>query len=315
MAKKIIGFLKLIRWSNLLIFALTMILARYFLIYPYYNAINFTDAPSLLSFIMLIVCSLGIAAGANIINDVFDVELDKTNKPSKIIIGKVFTVEEGKRLYMYTIIISLIAGAIASYLISSFYLFVILLIYCGLGWFYSTRYKNQILVGNIVISFLVAMSLVTVWLFEFFYLANNQVLLAKALPILPNTIIMIGAYSAFAFVTTLIREIVKDMEDVEGDKSFNCRTMAVVCGIKTSKIVAIICTIILFFMICYWQYFLAKAELTIAPLFLFLADILTVVIITLLFQAGTKKQFSTISLLSKILMLIGILSIVLIHPL
>lgn len=315
MADKIIGYLKLIRWSNIFMIALTMFITRYFLIFPYYNAINFTETPSLLNFILFVICYLGLASGANIINDVIDVDSDKINKPSKVIIGKIFTVEQGKKIYSITTIVSLIFGAIASYLISSLYLFVILLIISGLSWFYSTRYKGQVLVGNIVVSFLLAMTLICVWLFEFFYLTNNHVLLAKALPILSNTIIMVGAYSAFAFMVNLIREIVKDMEDVEGDSNFNCKTMAVVYGIKTGKIVAATFTILLFFMICFWQYFLVKAGLTYAPVFLFIADILAIVIVTLLFQAETKKQFSTISLFIKILMLIGISSIVLIHSL
>lgn len=315
MIHKVLGVFKLVRWINLFIIALTMYMVRYFLIFPYYNVVGYSGAPEDWIFMLLVLGIVFIAAGANIINDVFDIEEDRCNKPSRQYIGTLFSKAQGNSMYSVTTTIGLLCAAVVSFMIGKWYLFVIVLALTGLLYFYSSRYKRQPLIGNIVVSFASAMVLIVVWLFEFFALSNHSEAFSVLFPLLSHTMKMVGVYALFAFLSSMVREIIKDMQDYEGDAKTLVRTMPVAWGFSISKTVVCVILSVLLFLVAYWQYFLFTQESFVAAASLVVVDVLAIVLFVLTLVAQNKQQYGVASLLAKIMMLAGILSIVLIHSL
>lgn len=91
---KIFSFFRLIRWHNLLLTALMMFIINDCLLKPVLINGKFGTLPSNMSFVLIVIAMVFIVAGGYIVNDLFDVEIDKVNKPKKVIVGKVFTIRE-----------------------------------------------------------------------------------------------------------------------------------------------------------------------------------------------------------------------------
>lgn len=288
-----IYFLRLIRWQNLIIIVLTQYCLRIFLDFstypsPYIPGFNF---------FLLSVSTVLIAAAGYIINDYFDVRSDLINKPEKVVVGYGIKrrVAMGAHITMSTL--GVLIGFYVFYLAGKWQWGFIHLIVAGLLWFYSTNYKKQFIIGNIIVALLASIVVIIVGIYE------------KG----PDMIILVS-YAGFAFLTTLIREIIKDMEDMKGDNEVFCYTIPIVIGIpKTKKVVAII-NIILILFIAYFQYFLfinssynnvlyITAFIQVPLLFLFY----------LLYLSETSKQFHNISSLIKLVMVTGILTMVLFY--
>jgi 4-hydroxybenzoate polyprenyltransferase len=278
--------------------------------------VAYSENPENWIFMLLVLGTVFIAAGANIINDVFDIEEDRRNKPLRqLFIGTLFSKAQGNTMYAVTTIAGLLCVAVVSFMIGKWYLFVIVLALTGLLYFYSLRYKRQPLIGNIVVSFASAMVLILVWLFEFFDLSKHLEVFSVLFPLLLHTMRMIGVYALFSFLSSMIREIIKDMQDYKGDAETSVRTMPVAWGFPISKTMVCVLLSVLLLLVVYWQYFLFTQESFVAAASLIVVDVLVIVIFVLTLVAQNKQQYGLASLLTKIMMLVGILSIVLIHSL
>ena len=308
----IISFLKLIRLKNLIIVALTQLLIKFSLINPFLD--NFILSNN--QFYLLVLATVFITASGYIINDIYDVPTDKINKDNKRIIGKLINSRNAISWYIFFNLIGLILGCYIAYLVKKPF-FSLIFFYCIFSlWTYSKRIKNTFLLGNLQVSFLTALSVFNVALFDIIpngiNKSNGEMMIFK----------IILFYTAFAFITTFIREIIKDLEDLEGDKKIQAKTLAITFGIEKTKWVSLLFTTLTFLGIGYFQYFqysIISSEFEyeismwgVNKIAIFYTLFLQFLFLFLGFKVYTSKvkyDFYFISQLCKFIMITGILSI------
>ena len=304
------GVLRLIRWKNLLIIAFTQYCIRYLLISGMLKFMNLGIILQMsnFNFLLLSISTLCIAAAGYIINDYFDNKIDQHNKPDKVVVGKEISRRQAMFLHTILNIIGVLIGFYVAYRVGVIKLGLIQLLCTGLLWFYSTEFKKQVLIGNIVTSFLTALVPLIVVLYEMPLLISKYKTVLQYSGVNLNHILQfVAAYAGFAFLTSLIREIVKDMEDLGGDHKFGCRTLPIVYGISTAKIVVyvfIVIEIILLFIVQLKQ--LASLDMTSFLYFGFAFQLPLLVLIFMVKKANTPAQFHKASSLLKGIMLLGV---------
>jgi len=246
---KIESFLRLVRWKNLLIMVLTMVLMRYAIIEPLIGNIKVNlihglggEAPlelqfPLIDFIILVLSTVFIAAGGYVINDYFDIKTDLINK-GKVIVSTSISRQHAMMWHNIFNVLGVVGGFYVSSKSGYFWFGLMFLLITGLLYFYSASYKRQFLVGNILVALLIAMVPLLVVLFEWSALYTFCVAHAFSVPDFSFLFYWVGGFSLFAFLSNLSREIVKDIEDFEGDIAYGRNTMPVVLGINGSKVVA-----------------------------------------------------------------------------
>lgn len=308
---KIKSFFGIIRWPNLLMIAIMMLLVYHCVMSPlaYYSTIDVF--PSSYAFYLLVISLIFITAGGYVINDYFDVETDKFNKPEKIFIPNVFSHKEAKLFYVILTFIGLASGLVSSVMVLNvkFYMLfaVIVLIACSL-YSYSSTYKRKLFVGNLIVSLLVAISVFLPYLFEILYLSDNLLVLSTCNDLAKNIVYFVLIYTVFAFVLTLIREIIKDAEDTEGDGRTHCRTIPVVFGLNKTKAILYVLIVLLLVLLSVYELILFELELFVAFAFMAFVSLSSVLVIVKIYKAKKYQDFHSLSVMSKVMMLIGLLS-------
>lgn len=310
-------FLRLIRWQNLLMVIITMVLIRYAVLEPLISKIGVIlikgsgeEIPMSLQFswhyfVLLVAATVFITAGGYIINDYFDIKTDLINK-GKIIVGTKIPRRQAMMWHSIFNITGVAAGFYISYKAGYIWLGTLFLIVSGLLYFYSASYKRQFLIGNIIVALLTAMVPLLVVFYEWPALYKYYTINAIILPRINFIIYWVGGFALFAFLTNLSREIIKDIEDFEGDLAYGRNTVPVVIGVLSSKILSVVLitvTIILLYLA--WHFFVSD---TITLIYLTVAIVfpLLVVIFKLLIS-NEKRQIHSASRIMKIVMLTGIL--------
>jgi 4-hydroxybenzoate polyprenyltransferase len=270
------SFLLITRFWNLLIIGVAQ----------YFTAIFLIDQEKIYDpkLFRLSVSTMIIAAAGYIINDYYDVKIDLINKPDRVVIGK--GMKRRYALFFHTVL-SFIGIAIGM----SLHWKIGLINFCCafLLWVYSNAWKRQPFVGNFAVAFLTGLSILVVNV------------------LYPPMSIAIVIYALFALFITLVREILKDLEDLKGDDTFGCRTLPIVWGIRSTK------TFIYFLMILF-SLAVIGVDTFITPLPMnFFGWTLFLPLAALggwLVRADTKKDFYQLSQFCKFIMLAGILSMV-----
>jgi len=302
------AFLKLIRIQNLLIIAFTQYMVRWCLIYPILQSQShyYTLRLGNFNFFLLVLSTVMIAAGGYIINDYFDVRIDKVNKPEHVVVGK--GVKRRVAMGAHTVIT---ISAIAIALFVSFYIgywkLVFIQFTCAVGlWFYSTDFKKMFFIGNFVIALFTALVPLIVGVYEL-------ILCYKAYYPVDDTINLVIIWkwifgvSFFAFITTLIREILKDIEDYEGDKEYGCNTMPIVIGIPSTKVIVVLISIATMACLAYLQFLQCNIKDFIGfYYFTFALQLPLAFLIFMTITAKTKKAFHTAGNTAKLIMLLGV---------
>ncbi len=302
-------YLKIFRPPNLAIIILTQYLIRYCLLNPFYSASGVPFAIGSFDFALLVLSTLLIAAGGNIINDITDIDSDRINKPEKLWIGKLMTKNNAYGLYITVTTVGVAIGFYLSFRIGYLMFGFIYLAIALMLFFYSSNYQKIAVAGNVIISLLSAMVILIVWLFEFFALRSQPALFAKLMPVTGFAGKLIWSYAVFAFLTSLIREIVKDIEDAEGDKRAGYRTLPVVAGVSRTKTVVIALSVITMAALGFAQYKLTEHNMMMVFWYLLIAvQSLFAYLIYLTVKAKKKEDFKTVSDAAKIVMVAGILS-------
>lgn len=304
---KLTVFFRFIRWPNLLFIALTQALF-YFIIFPYaYNMVHLGTQDIFLKqniFLWIVLSSVFIAAAGYIINDYFDVNIDLVNKGDKIIVGKHVNRRTAILLHAALSLAGLFCIVYAGYRLKNIYLPFLNLGAVLLLLFYSTTFKRKLLIGNLVISVLTAWVIFVLPVAEYRLDMKNhgawQLILKYAI-----------VYGGFAFIISLIREVVKDMEDAEGDQRYGCTTMPVVWGIPASKVFAGVWLVVLAGMVLALVFYL----LTFGRWIVFGYGVICIIvplgyILKKMFTAFTPSDFHQLSTKVKLIMLAGILSMV-----
>ena len=306
--KLLIAFLRLIRYPNLIYIALTQFLLQYCVVAPVleYNG----EGPSLSwpSFFLLSLSTVLIAAAGNIINDYFDINIDIINKPEKMVLDKIINRRWAMAWHTIFNMAGVSIGFIVAWQIGHIYLGFTQVICSLILWFYSTSFKRQILIGNVLISLLTALAVVVVGFYEKQIYESFEAIMS---PTGRKLIQVIGVYALFAFVISLVREIVKDLEDMIGDAKDGCRTIPIVWGVEPAKR---ICYMLLLAL----QILIVLVEIRIGFIGWWPAIIYLVLFVqapayyiyTLLKKAHLPEHYHRVSSLVKWLMLTGILSMI-----
>ena len=303
-------FLKLIRWPNLLIIVLAMFLVRHKIILPTLAQGSIEIISSPFTFVLLILTVLMIAAGGNIINDITDIEVDKINKPKRQIVGRLISLQSAWIMYWITLIVGIALASWIAYTIHQIFFAVLIVLIAGLMWFYSKSYQCIPLLGNFIVAFSSAFTLFIVWVLDFFIVLSKPGIFHTVRILMPTITGLLMAYTLFAALSSLLRELVKDIEDVEGDKVQGCKTLAVVLDLKQSKNIAVSIAVILLTMMGFWQFILIELQMDAAAYALIPASVITIVTIIRLALAKIKKHYTQASSFIKLTMLLGILSMI-----
>lgn len=300
--KLLTGFFKLVRWPNLVFIALTQVLFQYFIIIPVKEAAGVPILFHFIDFIFLVAASVLIAAAGYIINDYFDLNIDKVNKPDKIIIERVITRRAAILWHALLSLIGLVLTAIVARHVGMWWIVLANAATVLALWFYSTKYKKTTLIGNTLIS------LLTAWVIIIIFFVNrdadNMVVNAKLLR-------LTALYSGFAFIISLIREVIKDMEDVEGDRRYGCKTMPILWGMNAAKIFTAVWLSVIIIAIAAVQFYVIQFGWWYSAAYCIIFVLLPLVwIFKQLFTANTSAHYHKLSTAVKLVMLAGILSMV-----
>lgn len=302
-----LAFIRLIRFSNLIIIVITQYFIRWFILKPILLTAGFKVQLGTLQFAMLVLSTTAIAAAGYIINDYFDRKADLINRPGKVIVGRLISRRYAMFFHVLFTTIGILAGAAIAYSIGRLSLTFVFVFAAGVLWFYSTTYKRQILVGNIVISILVGIIPMMVLMFELPLLIKEYQFYNLSRGIDFNHLIFwVGGYSGFAFMINLIREIIKDMEDFEGDAVFGRQTVPIAWGMKTARNIAILLIGLVILPILYLLYFHLSDKISFTYIILFIIVPLLLIAFGT-FWASSKQQYHTLSSMVKITMLMGLI--------
>ena len=228
--------MRLVRWSNLLFLAALIWLMEKWVAVPILDKAAFGEQMPWYVLLLLMSATVLIAAGGYVINDYFDVKIDRINRPDELIVTRTVTKPTAMRLSIGLSAAGMVCGLVLALLLRSMTFAILFIIVPGLLWFYSSSYKRLFMVGNLTISLLAALTPMMV------AMANVAVLQLRYATILPYTTLVhdlyawLGGFALFAFLLTWIREIVKDMQDQMGDRELECHSMPVVWGDMWTKI-------------------------------------------------------------------------------
>jgi 4-hydroxybenzoate polyprenyltransferase len=274
-------FLRLIRFPNLLIVAATQYLTVVFLIGPPSQWLSYlTD----LKLFLISISTILIASAGYIINDYYDVKIDTINKPERIVVGKFMSRRTAMKFHSVLNLLGIVFAFCVNWKVGT-----ITLIISFLLWLYSVSFKKLPFIGNFLVAILTASSL----LLLIFYFKKNDILII--------------IYAMFAFYISLIREIIKDMEDVKGDAAFGCKTMPIIFGLRKTK------SIIFFLIASFVVSLIGLGNSLHSSLILYFIPFVFLPILWLsikLLRADSVKDFRQLSLMCKGIMLTGILSMI-----
>ena len=268
------SLLKLTRFGNLVIIGLAQYFTAGFLVGMH----TLNDV----KLFLLSISTIAIAAGGYIINDYYDVKIDYINKPERVIIGKKITRRYAILFHVVLSILGIVLGVYLSLRIGAINIISVFLL-----WLYSNNLKRLPFIGNLTVAILTGLSIFVV---EIFYNTNNPLILI---------------YGFFAFFMTLVREIIKDMEDLKGDNSFGCKTLPIIWGIRKTKFLLYIILVVFAGVVVFLNQLYTALPFKYHLIFLFIP------LLWLLFRlirADMKKDFTRLSIYCKVIMLFGILS-------
>jgi len=311
------AFLNLIRWQNLIIVILTMVLMRYAVLGPVISKIGVIllngtgeEIPMVLQFpwydfLLLVAATVFITSGGYVINDYFDIKTDLINK-GKVIVGTKIPRHQAMMWHNIFNIAGVSAGFYISWKAGYIWLGTLFLIVSGLLYFYSASYKRQFLIGNVIVALLTAMVPLLVVFYEWPALYKYYSIHAIILPNLNLILYWVGGFALFAFMTTLTREIIKDIEDFEGDVAYGRNTVPVVIGVLSARIVSISLIIITIALLYLTWYFFVNDTITL----IYLSATIVLPLIYVIYKvviSSNRKELHCASSTMKIVMLTGLL--------
>lgn len=291
-------YLQLIRWPNLLMIAIFQYALRYLLVFPILDYQEKGLIISHVDFFFLVLSTVCIAAGGYAVNDIEDVAIDTINKPSRVIVGTKIKEDTANNFYTAITFVGVAFGFYLSFVKDIRLVGFIQIFSAGFLYFYATTYKCIPLLGNLIIGLLTGMTALLVIIAEPAAMED------------PAVLMFTGSYMVFAFSMTVLRELIKDLEDQKGDSTCGCETLPVMIGSIPVKIIAgllssLIVTTLIWIQIStkQWQAMLSFTYVTA------LVTVPLLILSILIFRAKEIKDFARCAVLSKMIMFTGIISI------
>lgn len=293
-------YLVFIRWKNLLMILLIQLLIKFVLFQKFDLSVSLDN----LHFFLLSLSTICIAAAGYIINDIHDIKADLINKPNKVFVSKKISVSRANNLFIVINSIGLLLGFYLSFYINHNSFFIIFILTSLLLYRYAIDLKNRLLIGNVVIAVIVFFSIMIIIVFDIVPATNNynnqtQIHIVKLLLLI----------SGFAFSLTLLREIIKDMEDVIGDKKINAKTLPIVWGETKTKKLLFFLSLFIFMGINYFSFLFYQSNLYAAVYLTIIVSLPLLYFLLKINRSKTKNDYHKLSGLLKIIMLLGILTI------
>ncbi|MBU2915579.1 MULTISPECIES: geranylgeranylglycerol-phosphate geranylgeranyltransferase [Reichenbachiella] len=280
----LIDALKLSRVNNLFIIGCTQYAGAVFVLGRNQNPFDLLMDARLLG---LVVATMIVAASGYFINDYYDIKIDLINKPNKVIVGKNIKRRPVMLAHLGMNTTGILLGVWVSVWVG-----LVNLVCAVLLWWYSNQLKRLPFVGNFVVALMTAATLLVLGVFY------------------QRFDLLLFVYAFFAFGITLIREVIKDIEDMEGDERFGGATLPIVIGMRKTKYVLYVLMVAFFFALCYFLYRLASLEMTI---YFSIMGLFYVHFIGLLVRADTKIAFTRLSNYCKWLIVAGIFSMAILY--
>lgn len=296
------SLLQLIRYPNLLMLGLMQVVVYYGFLKKYTDILALNNW----QFLLLVLATLTITAAGYIINDIYDKNADNINKPQRQIVGVAISESEAYKWYAGLNIIGVGIGFYLSNYINYPSFSAIFIVIAISLYMYATEFKKIFLVSNLLIAILLGMSVLIVAIYNLMPIVvpQNQSYLKLLFGVVLD-------YSIFAFGINLIREIIKDTEDMEGDEVAQVKSLPIVLGLRNTKIVlsGLLLGLIALIANYTYKYFFVN-DLYITSLYVLITIIAPLIYVLVeLWNAHQKKQFSILSFVVKIIMFFGMLTV------
>jgi 4-hydroxybenzoate polyprenyltransferase len=305
------AWLNLVRYKNLIIVALLQYLLRYGLLLPILAHYGIDPSLSHVRFALLVVTTLLLAAAGYAINDYFDIKTDLINRPNRVLVSRQIKRRQALLLHLVLTFTGMFIGFFLAYIARKETYVLVTLFVPILLWFYSTSLKKHFFIGNLTVSLLTAMVPYVVVSLEFAILARDQGPAIIQTEACATAWFWTTGFAFFSFVSNLVREIIKDLEDTKGDQASGCHTLPIALGIRYTKALVILITMAS--IAALWAIFLYIPQLRQSMVTLvYFAVALTLPYLLVIWQvkkARKPEEFHMASTISKIIMLTGILYI------
>ena len=311
LAEIIKPYLQLLRVGNLTFVAILLYVMEKWVATPLLQLEQFGELMPWWILTLLIVSVIGIAAGGYVINDYFDVKIDRINRPDNLVVTRIISRDAAMNLFYGLTAVGVIAGTVVAWWAHSWTLLFTYVVLPGLLWFYSASYKRMFLVGNLVVAFASAIVPLLVAIANADYLHHLYQNALAYSPIVGELYVWTGGFAIFAFLLTWVREIVKDIEDIEGDREMECRTLPIVWGDKVAKIIATILLVAIATLIVYLLFAVLpfshewKSLPTRYVVFGLIVPILCSIV--LLWAANNRTEYHRVQTIIKFAMFMGML--------
>ena len=297
-----LSFFKLIRYHNLLMLAFMQLLFRY-------AFLKWQDVPLSLAdwqYALLGLSTVLIAAGGYVINDIFDQDTDSENKPNRVIIGNNISEAAAYNIYVILNVIGVAIGFYLSNVIQKPGFATIFILIASMLYLYATSLKQTLLIGNLIVALLLSFSVLIIGIYDLYPATyeGNQKQMGVLFSILLD-------YAIFAFIVNFIREIVKDLEDVNGDYNQGMNTLPIVLGVqRTTRVVFVLSFIPLLILLYYTNEYFAVSHLYLTMVYTLLFVVGPLLYFTIkCWSAKNKKDYRHLSTILKFVLFFGILSI------
>lgn len=309
LAEKIKPYLKLLRVGNLAFLAVLLYVMEKWVAVPLLHIEKFQEQMPWWVLLLLILSTICIAAGGYVINDYFDVKIDRINRPDDMVVTRVISREGAMQWFYVLTAIGIASGLAVSWWARSWNLLFIYIVIPGLLWFYSASYKRMLLVGNLIVAFISAIVPLLVALVNADYLHHLYKDNLAYTPIVNELYVWLSGFALFSFLLTWAREVVKDIEDIEGDREMECRTMPIVWGEKVSKAVVTTLVVVTMALVGYLAWFVLPFPMewsTLTGRFVIFGLMVPMVcVLVLLWYARSNRELHTVQQVIKFVMFLG----------
>ncbi len=296
------SFFKLIRYQNLLLLAFMQLIFRYGFLIWQKVPLSLADW----QYGLLVLSTVLIAAGGNVINDIFDQGTDADNKPGKVIVGNTITEAAAYNIYVALNITGVSIGFYLSNVIMKPGFATLFILIAALLYLYATSLKQMLLVGNIIVALLLSFSVIIIGIYDLYPATydDNQKEMATLFSILLD-------YATIAFIINFIREIVKDLEDVNGDYNHGMNTLPIALGVdRTAKLVFLMSFVPILMLLYYTNAYFSANDLYLTTMYTLVFVVGPLLYFTIkMWSAKTPKDFHHLSNVLKVVIFFGILSI------
>ena len=292
-------YLKIIRPINLGMLLLLQVIIKF----GFFEPLALPLAMNVFQFCLLLLATLTIAAAGNVINDIYDTTIDAVNKPNRVIVGNYISEKNAYTFYIILTSLGVCAGFLLANQLGKPGLAAVFIIIAAILYMYASYLSALLLIGNIIVSALVAFALITVILFDIYPMLNANIAGYQ----IPLRIVLV--YAAFAFYFNLLREIVKDIEDVNGDKKGERNTLAIALGRERTRNITFILGVFALVAILWITYSYVYQHMYLAFYIVFCICGPLLYFCIKSWDAKDEKAYGQMSIALKITMITGIFSL------